>query len=146
MALKSDHTLDRVGQLLDLGTKAKDALQQQAPQCERLRMTWDWLDDLFLIEITRPWRIPIPDPPPFKAQVPLLDGDLLELVSLGAIVESVSRLTANLSGPEEVEKLLDSGEIEARVAEAATEGIAQLSKRVHADMERVEQALAQRRR
>lgn len=146
MALKSDHTLDRIGQLLDLGAKAKDALQQQAPQCERIRLTWDWLDDLVLIEITRPWRIPLPDPPPFEQQVPILDGELLELVTLGAIVESVSRLTGRLKEPEAVEKLLDSGEIEARVARAATEGIQQLTKRVHADMERVERALVAQRR
>jgi hypothetical protein len=141
MSLKSDHTLDRVGQLLDLGAKAKDALQQQAPQCERLRMTWDWLDDLVLIEITQPWRVPLPDPPPFRPQVPILDGELLELVALGAIVESLSRLTGNLSEPAEVAEFLDREDVDIRVAEAATEGIAQLAKRVHADMERVERTL-----
>jgi hypothetical protein len=141
MSLKSDHTLDRVGQLLDLGAKAKDALQQQAPQCERLRMTWDRLDDLVLIEITQPWRVPLPDPPPFRPQVPILDGELLELVALGAIVESLSRLTGNLSEPAEVAEFLDREDVDIRVAEAATEGIAQLAKRVHADMERVERTL-----
>ena len=37
------------------------------------------------------WRIPIPDPPPFEPQVPILDGELLELVTLGAIVESAKQ-------------------------------------------------------
>ena len=45
---------------------------------------------------------------------------------------------------EDVAKLLDSGDVEARVAEAATEGIRQLTKRVHADMERLERALVRR--
>ena len=141
MALSSDARRDRVGYLLDLGAKARDALQQRAPQCERIRFTWDWFDLPVLVELPYPWRPPLPDPPPFERQVPMLDGELLELVVLGAIVEATAQATGRARNARAVAKVLDDDQLDSRVAEAAIGAVRQLTDRLRADLDRVDRSL-----
>jgi len=131
MALKSSR-VDRIASLMAIGAKARDALQQIAPQCERLRIIWD----PSIFEELIPW-IPIPDP--FKPQVPLLRATLVEDLVLGALVEAMAQGTASANAPEELAKLLVDEPLDAELAQAARGAVALLAKRLEHDAERLRQ-------
>lgn len=131
MALKSAQ-VDRVGHLLDLGRKSRDALGQIAPQCERLRIIWE---PPILVEKI-PWRIPQPDPP-WERQIPLLDDFLIDDVALGAQVEAAARATARAQSPEELDRLLGDDSFDGAVSKAALGAVALLGTRLESDAQRL---------
>lgn len=133
MALRSA-PVDRVAHLIDLGVKARDALGQIAPRCERLRLTWDIPE---LIEPRLPWRPIPPDPPPWEWQVPLLDPMILDDLVLGAQLEAVANLTGDADTEQKVARSLDSGRFDSVTTDAVTAAIDLLGDRLRGDAARL---------
>jgi hypothetical protein len=134
MALRSTQS-DRVTHLIDLGVKARDALQQIAPQCERLRMIWELPEHV--AEEMIPWRIP-PDPRVTR-QIPLFQSGLIDDLALGAQVEAAAHATASATSTEEVAKLLNDDSFDNELAEAARTAMDLLGKRFQSDGQRLRQ-------
>ncbi len=139
MALRSAQ-LDRVGHLIDLGTKARDALQQIAPNCERLRFVLD----IPVFEEFIPWRLPDPPDPPWRWQIPFLDGSLVEDLALGAQIEAIAGLTARATSPKQVEKVLNGRRFDAALSQAAAESFILLGDRLRGDAGRLDRIAGRR--
>lgn len=140
MALRSAQ-IDPVGHLIDLGAKARNALQEIAPNCERLR----FILETPVLEEFNPWHLPQPPDPPWRRQIPLFDGSLVEDLVLGAQIEAIAELTGRAKSAKQVEKVLNGRRFDAALSDAVASSIAMLGDRFRGDAERLDRIAARGR-